>query len=107
MAHAASQLKKKADLELTAAEEEKDKKRRSRKRSREGKKKVWTGQDGTRPGGGWTFHCVVMVVRGSSLHMDGGEMSTHSKILLCERAFFFENITCETAVKDSAAWTYL
>ncbi|KAG7325557.1 hypothetical protein KOW79_011873 [Hemibagrus wyckioides] len=39
MAHAASQLKKKADLELTAAEEEKEKKRRSRKRSREGKKK--------------------------------------------------------------------
>ncbi|XP_053367277.1 ankyrin-3 isoform X21 [Clarias gariepinus] len=42
MAHAASQLKKKADLELTAAEEEKDKKRRTRKRSREGKKKTDT-----------------------------------------------------------------
>ncbi|XP_053094451.1 ankyrin-3 isoform X34 [Pangasianodon hypophthalmus] len=42
MAHAASQLKKKADLELTAAEEEKEKKRRSRKRSREGKKKTDT-----------------------------------------------------------------
>lgn len=51
MAHAASQLKKKADLELTAAEEEKDKKRRTRKRSREGKKKVRPGQDGTQPGG--------------------------------------------------------
>ncbi|XP_072524148.1 uncharacterized protein ank3b isoform X21 [Salminus brasiliensis] len=44
MAHAASQLKKKADLELTAAEEEKEKekKRRSRKRSREAKKKTDT-----------------------------------------------------------------
>ncbi|TSK14556.1 hypothetical protein Baya_0539 [Bagarius yarrelli] len=49
MAHAASQLKKKADLELTAAEDEKDKKRKSRKRSREGKKKVWTGQGVTQP----------------------------------------------------------
>lgn len=87
MAHAASQLKKKADLELTAAEEEKDKKRRSRKRSREGKKKVRTGHGGTRPGGGWTFHCVVMVVSGSSSHTDGGGMSTGSKILLCEGFF--------------------
>lgn len=52
MAHAASQLKKKADLELTTAEEEKEKKRRSRRRSREGKKKVRTGQDGTQPGKG-------------------------------------------------------
>ncbi|XP_037400355.1 ankyrin-3 isoform X2 [Pygocentrus nattereri] len=42
MAHAASQLKKKADLELTAAEEEKEKKRRTRKRSRETKKKTDT-----------------------------------------------------------------
>ncbi|XP_030630199.1 ankyrin-3 [Chanos chanos] len=41
MAHAASQLKKKADIDLTAAEEEKEKekKRKSRKRSREVKKK--------------------------------------------------------------------
>ncbi|KAJ8365651.1 hypothetical protein SKAU_G00144820 [Synaphobranchus kaupii] len=39
MAHAASQLKKKADLDLTAAEEEKDKKKKIRKRSRELKKK--------------------------------------------------------------------
>ncbi|XP_073774251.1 ankyrin-3 isoform X6 [Danio rerio] len=38
MAHAASQLKKKADLELTAAEEEKKKK--SRKRTRDPKKKT-------------------------------------------------------------------
>ncbi|KAK9965160.1 hypothetical protein ABG768_004268 [Culter alburnus] len=40
MAHAASQLKKKADLELTAAEEEKEKKKKTRKRSREPKKKT-------------------------------------------------------------------
>ncbi|XP_049320923.1 ankyrin-3 isoform X7 [Astyanax mexicanus] len=42
MAHAASQLKKKADLDLNAAEEEKEKerKRKSRKRSREVKKKT-------------------------------------------------------------------
>lgn len=39
MAHAASQLKKKADENLNAAEEEKEKKR-ARKRSREVKKKV-------------------------------------------------------------------
>lgn len=83
MAHAASQLKKKADLELTAAEEEKEKKRRSRKRSREGKKKVRTGQDSTRPGGGWTFHCLV-VVSGSSLHIDSGGLSTGCKIFLCQ-----------------------
>lgn len=44
MAHAASQLKKKADLELTAAEEEKEKKKKTRKRSREPKKKVPIGQ---------------------------------------------------------------
>ncbi len=41
MAHAASQLKKKADLELTAAEEEKKKK--PSKRSKEPKKKVPIG----------------------------------------------------------------
>ncbi|XP_053540916.1 ankyrin-3 isoform X7 [Ictalurus punctatus] len=41
MAHAASQLKKKADLDL-AAEEEKEKKKKTRKRSREGKKKTDT-----------------------------------------------------------------
>uniref|UniRef100_A0A9J8A223 Ankyrin 3 n=1 Tax=Cyprinus carpio carpio TaxID=630221 RepID=A0A9J8A223_CYPCA len=42
MAHAASQLKKRADLELTAAEEEreKEKKKKPRKRSREPKKKT-------------------------------------------------------------------
>ncbi|XP_051771718.1 ankyrin-3 isoform X3 [Ctenopharyngodon idella] len=40
MAHAASQLKKKADLELTAAEEEKEKKKKTQKRSREPKKKT-------------------------------------------------------------------
>ncbi|XP_067285969.1 ankyrin-3 [Pseudorasbora parva] len=40
MAHAASQLKKKADLDLTAAEEEKEKKKKSRKRIREPKKKT-------------------------------------------------------------------
>ncbi|XP_058648990.1 ankyrin-3 isoform X32 [Onychostoma macrolepis] len=40
MAHAASQLKKKADLELTAAEEEKEKKKKLRKRSKEPKKKT-------------------------------------------------------------------
>ncbi|XP_066518693.1 ankyrin-3 isoform X2 [Hoplias malabaricus] len=42
MAHAASQLKKKADLDLTAAEDEKEKekKKRARKRSRETKKKT-------------------------------------------------------------------
>lgn len=111
MAHAASQLKKKADLELTAAEEEKDRKRRTRKRSREGKKKVRTGQDGTRPrGGGWTLRGIVMVVWGSSSHTNNAGLSTGSKILLCEGIFFFfffENITCETAVKDAAAWTYL
>ncbi|XP_035258975.1 ankyrin-3 isoform X13 [Anguilla anguilla] len=39
MAHAASQLKKKADLDLTAAEDEKEKKRKTRKRSRDLKKK--------------------------------------------------------------------
>lgn len=39
MAHAASQLKKKADENLNAAEEEKEKKK-ARKRSREVKKKV-------------------------------------------------------------------
>ncbi|CAM4707361.1 unnamed protein product [Leuciscus chuanchicus] len=39
MAHAASQLKKKADLDLTALEEEKEKKKKSRKRIREPKKK--------------------------------------------------------------------
>lgn len=45
MAHAASQLKKRADLELTAAEEEreKEKKKKPRKRSREPKKKVPIG----------------------------------------------------------------
>ncbi|XP_077062157.1 ankyrin 3b isoform X9 [Siphateles boraxobius] len=40
MAHAASQLKKKADLDLTALEEEKEKKKKSRKRIREPKKKT-------------------------------------------------------------------
>ncbi|XP_026132970.1 ankyrin-3-like isoform X27 [Carassius auratus] len=40
MAHAASQLKKKADLELTAAEEEKEKKKKPRKRSKDPKKKT-------------------------------------------------------------------
>lgn len=44
MAHAASQLKKKADLELTAAEEEKEKKKKTQKRSREPKKKVPIGR---------------------------------------------------------------
>jgi len=44
MAHAASQLKKKADLDLTALEEEKEKKKKSRKRIREPKKKVLIGQ---------------------------------------------------------------
>lgn len=44
MAHAASQLKKKADLELTAAEEEKEKKKKTQKRPREPKKKVPIGQ---------------------------------------------------------------
>lgn len=39
MAHAASQLKKKADENLNAAEDEKEKKK-TRKRSREVKKKV-------------------------------------------------------------------
>lgn len=44
MAHAASQLKKKADENLNAAEEEKEKERkRTRKRSREVKKKVERG----------------------------------------------------------------
>lgn len=43
MAQAASQLKKKADLELAAAQEEKDKKKKGRKRSREPKKKVPVG----------------------------------------------------------------
>lgn len=62
MAHAASQLKKKADLDLAAAEEEKDKKRKTRKRSREVKKKVQTGQQGVRLGGGRGFHCIVLVV---------------------------------------------
>ncbi|XP_062858747.1 ankyrin-3 isoform X18 [Trichomycterus rosablanca] len=42
MAHAASQLKKKADLDLTAAEDEKEKKRKASKRSRESKKKTDT-----------------------------------------------------------------
>lgn len=41
MAHAASQLKKRADENLNAAEEEKEKKK-ARKRSREVKKKVWS-----------------------------------------------------------------
>lgn len=90
MAHAASQLKKKADLELTAAEDEKDKKRKSRKRSREGKKKVRTGQSDTRPRGGWTFHCVIMVVSGSRLHIDSGGLSRSSKCFLSEgKSFFF------------------
>lgn len=40
MAHAASQLKKRADENLNAAEEEKEKKK-ARKRSREVKKKVY------------------------------------------------------------------
>ncbi|KAM6951078.1 ankyrin-3 [Aplochiton taeniatus] len=39
MAHAASQLKKKADLDLNAVEDEKEKKRKLRKRTRELKKK--------------------------------------------------------------------
>lgn len=107
MAHAASQLKKKADLELTAAEEEKEKKRRSRKRSREGKKKVRTGHGGTRPGGGWTFHCVVMVVSGSSSHTRMSVGCPQAVKSFCVSVFFVEKITCETAVKDAAAWTYL
>ncbi|GAA6067895.1 uncharacterized [Tachysurus ichikawai] len=49
MAHAASQLKKKADLDLAAAEEEKDKKRKTRKRSREVKKKILEHDLGTKP----------------------------------------------------------
>lgn len=40
MAHAASQLKKKADENLNALEDEKEKKKAARKRSREVKKKV-------------------------------------------------------------------
>lgn len=40
MAHAASQLKKRADVDLNAVEDEKEKKRKLRKRSRELKKKV-------------------------------------------------------------------
>ncbi|KAK5851165.1 hypothetical protein PBY51_001981 [Eleginops maclovinus] len=40
MAHAASQLKKKADENLNAVEDEKEKKKAARKRSRELKKKV-------------------------------------------------------------------
>ncbi len=43
MAHAASQLKKKADLDLTAAEDEKNKKKKLSKRSKEPKKKVPVG----------------------------------------------------------------
>ncbi|KAM7381244.1 hypothetical protein PAMA_012205 [Pampus argenteus] len=39
MAHAASQLKKKADENLNAVEDEKEKKKAARKRSREVKKK--------------------------------------------------------------------
>lgn len=47
MAHAASQLKKKADENLAAAEEEKEKERkRARKRSREVKKKVEKAEGG-------------------------------------------------------------
>ncbi|XP_076856713.1 ankyrin 3b isoform X2 [Brachyhypopomus gauderio] len=42
MAHAASQLKKKADQELTAAEDEKEKKKKARKRPREEKRKTDT-----------------------------------------------------------------
>lgn len=54
------------------------------------------GMDGARRhavrrGGGWTFHCVVMVVRGSSLHMDSGELSTGSKILFVRGFFFWEH----------------
>lgn len=59
MAHAASQLKKKADLELTAAEDEKEKKRRARKRSRETKKKVL-------PRDWHAFYWVVMVILDTS-----------------------------------------
>ncbi|KAM7370492.1 hypothetical protein PAMP_010034 [Pampus punctatissimus] len=40
MAHAASQLKKKADENLNAVEDEKEKKKAARKRSREAKKKA-------------------------------------------------------------------
>lgn len=45
MAHAASQLKKKADENLNAAEDEKEKKR-AKRRTREVKKKVEEGQAG-------------------------------------------------------------
>lgn len=45
MAHAASQLKKKADENLNAAEDEKEKKKTARKRSRELKKKVEKEED--------------------------------------------------------------
>lgn len=55
MAHAASQLKKKADLELTAAEEEKEKKKKLRKRSKEPKKKVPIGH-GSKGGAFWRWH---------------------------------------------------
>ena len=40
MAHAASQLKKKADENLQAVEDEKEAKKKARKRAREAKKKV-------------------------------------------------------------------
>lgn len=45
MAQAASHLKKKADLELAAAQEEKDKKKKVKKRIREPKKKVPVGPE--------------------------------------------------------------
>ena len=56
MAHAASQLKKRADVDLNTVEDEKEKKRKLRKRSRELKKKVEEERreergDGERRGG--------------------------------------------------------
>lgn len=51
MAHAASQLKKKADENLNAVEDEKEKKR-AKRRTREVKKKVEEGLAGGRRGGG-------------------------------------------------------
>lgn len=46
MAHAASQLKKKADENLAAEEEKEKERKKSRKRSREPKKKVAKDKEG-------------------------------------------------------------
>lgn len=76
MAHAASQLKKRADENLTAAEDEKEKKKAARKRSREAKKKV-EKEEGGKGRGVWREKNYKTAERGKKRDSSGG-MRTQS-----------------------------